>query len=1011
MLTRTFFRALSLAVLATQASARSIAGRPGSFIVDNSKRELLQDIVTFDNSSLFIRGERVALYSGEFHPFRLPVPSLWLDVFQKIKALGYNGVSFYTDWALLEGKPGNFSAEGIFDFQPFFDAASAAGIYLLARPGPYINAEASGGGFPGWLGRVPGIPRTYDESYLNATNNYVKNMGEIIAKGQITNGGPVILLQPENEYSVANKGEKFPDPDYFNYVKQQFRDAGIIVPFISNDASPGGRDAPGTAAPVDIYGHDSYPLGFDCANPEVWPDNALPTYFHTLHEEQSPTTPYSLVEFQGGSFDPWGGPGFAKCLSLVNDQFERVFYKNNFAFGATIFNIYMTAGLTNWGNLGHPGGYSSYDYGSPIAEDRSVAREKYSEAKLLANFIRASTAYLTAVPQNNTNANGSFTGDTSIAVSQSIGNPTNFYYVRHAAYNSLDTTNYTITLPTSQGSITIPQLGGKLSLLGRDSTIHVTDYDVGGTSLLYSTADIFTWKKYSSKTVLVVYGAPGTTQELAIKTNGAATCLEDHGAQIVGSNGNVIINYVAGPSRQVVKVGSNFYIYLLDRNSAYNFWTVDLPTGLSSGDPNVGIKNAAIVNGPYLVRTAAVDGTTLSLTGDINATTTVEVIGGAPDGLTCLNFNGKSVDFKLSAEGVATATIILETPNFAIPDLSKATWKTIDSLPEIQANYDDSLWTNASLTYSNNTARNLTTPTSLYSVDYGYSTGNLVYRGRFVATGQETELRISTQGGSAYGASFWLGSTFLTSFYGYDAASNSNLSIPLTGLTAGQEYIITVLVDNQGLDENYSIGSSGAKNPRGVIDYDLVGRPQSAITWKLTGNLGGEDFRDPSRGPLNEGGLFIERQGYHLPGAPTSSWTSSSGPTEGISHAGVQFYSTTFDLNVPEGYDIPLSLSFTNATTLDASGLSVAFRCQVYVNGYQFGKYVNNVGPQTQFPVPQGIWNYNGSNYLGVTLWALEAGGAKVDNFTIVAGPVVQSGLGKVENSPMVGWTQREGAY
>lgn len=63
---------------------------------------------------------------------RLPVPGLWLDVFQKIKALGYNGVSFYVDWALLEGQEGVFLSEGIFDLNPFFDAATQAGIYLLA---------------------------------------------------------------------------------------------------------------------------------------------------------------------------------------------------------------------------------------------------------------------------------------------------------------------------------------------------------------------------------------------------------------------------------------------------------------------------------------------------------------------------------------------------------------------------------------------------------------------------------------------------------------------------------------------------------------------------------------------------------------------------------------------------------------------------------------------------------------------------------------------------------------
>lgn len=97
---------------------------------------------------------------------------MWLDVFQKVKALGFNCVSFYVDWALVEGKSGDYSAEGIFALEPFFDAATEAGIYLLARPGPYINAEVSGGGFPGWLSRIRGTLRTSDPDYLNATDKY-----------------------------------------------------------------------------------------------------------------------------------------------------------------------------------------------------------------------------------------------------------------------------------------------------------------------------------------------------------------------------------------------------------------------------------------------------------------------------------------------------------------------------------------------------------------------------------------------------------------------------------------------------------------------------------------------------------------------------------------------------------------------------------------------------------------------------------------------------------------------
>jgi hypothetical protein len=240
-----------------------------------------------------------------------------------------------------------------------------------------------------------------------------------ISDAQITNGGPIILVQPENEYSQAVSGIPFPNADYMEYVEDQFRKNGIVVPLISN--------APGQPAPVDIYGHDGYPLGFDCSNPSVW--NNFNTNFRTLHLEQSPTTPYSIVEFQGGAFDPWGGVGFDKCLSLVNYEFERVYYKNNYGFGVTIYNLYMIFGGSNWGNLGHPGGYTSYDYGATIAEDRSVAREKYSEMKLQANFLVASPAYLTATP--GTPSTTQYTTSSDVYVTPMKSNETQFYVVRY----------------------------------------------------------------------------------------------------------------------------------------------------------------------------------------------------------------------------------------------------------------------------------------------------------------------------------------------------------------------------------------------------------------------------------------------------------------------------------------------------------------------------------------------------------------------------------------------------
>lgn len=238
--------------------------------------DLLQDIVTWDEYSIMVRGERVLFYSGEFHPFRLPSPGLWLDVFQKIKAVGFSGVSFYVNWALLEGTPGQINMDGVFALQEFFDAATESGIYLLARPGPYINSEVSGGGFPGWATRVKGPIRTNATDWLDATKNYIATVGPVIANAQITNGGPVILFQPENEYTLCASGLAAADEtgdtsglstcldDYYMAdVEAMWRDTGIVVPYIFNDATALGNFAPGSGTgEVDIYGFDSYPGGW-----------------------------------------------------------------------------------------------------------------------------------------------------------------------------------------------------------------------------------------------------------------------------------------------------------------------------------------------------------------------------------------------------------------------------------------------------------------------------------------------------------------------------------------------------------------------------------------------------------------------------------------------------------------------------------------------------------------------------------------------------------------------------
>ncbi|KAG2073390.1 glycoside hydrolase [Suillus decipiens] len=91
------------------------------------------------------------LSSGEFHTFRLPVPGLWLDILQKVKAAGFNTISVYTHMALINPSPGVIDFDHYRALRPLYEAAKQTGIWIILRPGPYINAETTAGGIAHWI--------------------------------------------------------------------------------------------------------------------------------------------------------------------------------------------------------------------------------------------------------------------------------------------------------------------------------------------------------------------------------------------------------------------------------------------------------------------------------------------------------------------------------------------------------------------------------------------------------------------------------------------------------------------------------------------------------------------------------------------------------------------------------------------------------------------------------------------------------------------------------------------
>lgn len=609
-------------------------------------------------------------------------------------------------------------------------------------------------------------------------------------------------------------------------------------------------------------------------------------------------------------------------------------------------------GGTNWGNIGHPMGYTSYDVGAAIAEDRQVSREKYSELKLQANFLQVSPNYLISMPSEGTF--GIFTNTSELVATELA--PTKsaetFYIVRHSDWTSQATVKYTLRITSSGRNLTVPQMGGSLSLPGRDSKIHVVDYDLGGVKLYYSSAEIFTWKKSSAKTVLIMYGGMNETHEFAVPSElGLPSKVEGDGVRSAQQSGSTIIQWDVQPSRRVVHFGEILEVHLLWRNEAYQCWVLDLPRPEPVGNFVSAARTndtdaSVIVKAGYLLRNATVSANSLHLWGDVNQTTTVEVIAAPLASGAALFFNGQQVKDMRLVEGRLTGTITYSEPKVTLPDLIMAEWKYLDSLPEVGQNYDDQLWKLLDANKTNNT-RALTTPTSLYASDYGFHSGSLIYRGHFKATGNESSLFLSVSGGNAFSHSVWLNCTYLGSWIGSPVESIHNQTFAFAAaLKANGNYVITVLIDHMGLTQNTYIGVEGVKEPRGILHYSLLGHAQSDITWKMTGNFGGEEYLDLSRGPRNEGAMFAERRGYHLPGAPLQGMEAKSPHTHGVEGVGVGFFATTFELNVSRGYDVPLSFVFKNESQALNSTQTAAYRVQLFINGWQFGKYGEMIWPQ-----------------------------------------------------------------
>ncbi|WP_183576463.1 beta-galactosidase [Mucilaginibacter sp. X5P1] len=304
-------------------------------------------------------GKPIQIHSGEMHFARVPKP-YWRHRLKMMKAMGLNTVATYVFWNNQETAPGvwDFKTDSR-DVAEFVRTAQQEGLMVILRPGPYACAEWEFGGYPWWLQKNKDLViRNNNKAFLDSCRVYINHLAEQVKNLQITHGGPIIMVQAENEFgSYVAQRKDIPLEQHKAYsmaIKQELVDAGFDVPLFTSDGSwlLEGGSIKGTLPTVN--GEDNI--------------NKIHETVNKYHDNMGP---YMVAEFYPGWLDHWGEDFVKVSTKEVVDQTDK------YLKAGISFNYYMIHGGTNFGftsganydeNHDIQPDITSYDYDAPISE-------------------------------------------------------------------------------------------------------------------------------------------------------------------------------------------------------------------------------------------------------------------------------------------------------------------------------------------------------------------------------------------------------------------------------------------------------------------------------------------------------------------------------------------------------------------------------------------------------------------------------------------------------------------
>ena len=556
--------------------------------------------IRYDASCFTINDRDTFIFSAAFHYPRCP-RALWRDRLLKLQRAGFNTIETYVFWNYHEREEGRVD---LTEFEDFVKLMKEMGFFLIARPGPYVCAEWQRGGIPDWVAAKRFPLRSNHPESIRWSQYWFNQALPVIQRHQITVGGPIILVQVENEYDFW----PLPDADKREYLRLLARlvwNAGINVPVITCWTKQARENSdPDMARIMDTC--NFYPR-WNIAK-------EVPPALAKLRQEE-PNSPLGVTELQGGWFSQFGGEAgkitreqAAEILSHLDlpqkptlDQFIAMFSqtagklsveqegvsgaqlnmltKTVIEQGVTYFNYYMGCGGTNF-DWAAKTLTTTYDYAAPIREPGGLW-EKYYAARgigaALAVFGNVLTrAQLVEPLPQSTNPN--------VSVTERVSGKNGVVFVRENAnaeqrfkmqfQDSFSPTKRVITTPRE----------GELVIGPREMKMLPVGIPIPGSILRYTTAEVLAAGLLLDRHLLIVYDEPGRVAEISLATTDEPKIEGDFLYSYWDPEyESVVFGVRVEKAEKILLVNNHLLVVVLPRALALRSWTTEFPCKVVPG--------------------------------------------------------------------------------------------------------------------------------------------------------------------------------------------------------------------------------------------------------------------------------------------------------------------------------------------------------------------------------------------------------------------------------------------